>query len=55
MMSATLLFCIWLIPAPMDYKPFSQKILSLATQFSFPYFEPHTTLFCGKKKIDHSK
>ena len=47
-MGATFLFCIWLIPAPVDYKPLSQEILSLAEQFGFHYFEPHTTLFCGK-------
>ena len=48
MMSATFLFCIWLIPAPADYKSLSQEILNLAEQFGFHYFEPHTTLFCGE-------
>lgn len=47
-MSATLLFCIWLIPAPADYKTYSQEILGLTRQFGFPYFEPHITLFCGQ-------
>lgn len=47
-MSATLLFCIWLIPAPADYKTLSQEILGLSKQFGFPNFEPHTTLFCGQ-------
>ena len=47
-MSVTLLFCVWLIPTPADYQSLSQEIKNLSRQFGFHYFEPHTTLFCGK-------
>ena len=47
-MSVTLLFCVWLIPAPADYQSLSQEIHNLSRQLGFHYFEPHTTLFCGK-------
>lgn len=46
-----LLFCLWLLPAPMDYKPLAQEIMVLHKEFCFPYFEPHATLFCGETPL----
>ena len=47
-----LYFCLWLMPAPMDYKPLAQEIVVLEKKFGFPHFEPHATLFCGETLLD---